>query len=44
MVSDGRNFITSAWWIGLFPGLALTLVVLSFNTLGDWLRDRFDPS
>lgn len=43
MVSDGKNFITSAWWIGLFPGIALTLVVLSLNTLGDWLRGRLDP-
>jgi peptide/nickel transport system permease protein len=43
MVSDGRDFLTSAWWIGFFPGMALTLVVFSFNTLGDWLRDRLDP-
>lgn len=43
MVSDGRSYITSAWWICVFPGLALTLVVFAFNTLGDWLRDRLDP-
>ncbi len=43
MVSDGRTYITSAWWISVFPGVALTAVVLSFNTLGDWLRDRLDP-
>ncbi len=43
MVADGREFITSAWWISLFPGVALTLVVLSFNTFGDWLRDKLDP-
>jgi peptide/nickel transport system permease protein len=43
MVSDGRDYLTSAWWIGLFPGLALTSVVFAFNTLGDWLRDRLDP-
>jgi peptide/nickel transport system permease protein len=43
MVSDGRAYITNAWWIAAFPGLALTLVVFSFNTLGDWLRDRLDP-
>ena len=43
MVADGRAFITSAWWIAVFPGLALTLVVFSFNTLGDWLRDKLDP-
>jgi peptide/nickel transport system permease protein len=43
MVSDGRAYIDSAWWISFFPGVALTLVVFSFNTLGDWLRDRLDP-
>jgi peptide/nickel transport system permease protein len=43
MVSDGRDFITTAWWIGAFPGIALTVVVLSFNTFGDWLRDLLDP-
>jgi peptide/nickel transport system permease protein len=43
MVSDGRDFIGAAWWMSLFPGLALTAVVFAFNTLGDWLRDRLDP-
>ncbi len=43
MVSDGRDYITSAWWITVFTGVALTLVVFSFNTFGDWLRDRLDP-
>jgi peptide/nickel transport system permease protein len=43
MVADGRGFLTSAWWISLFPGLALMLVVLSFNTFGDWIRDKLDP-
>jgi peptide/nickel transport system permease protein len=43
MVSDGRNLIARAWWISLFPSLAIGLVVLSGNLLGDWLRDRMDP-
>jgi peptide/nickel transport system permease protein len=43
MVSDGRNSLVSAWWISTFPGVALTLVVLSFNVFGDWLRDKLDP-
>jgi peptide/nickel transport system permease protein len=43
MVSDGINYITSAWWLAIFPGIAITLVVLSLNVLGDWIRDRFDP-
>ena len=43
MVSEGRNFVISAWWLSLFPGLAITLVVLAFNFFGDWLRDTLDP-
>src|SRR5260221_6539004 len=43
MVADGREFITTAWRVSFFPGLAILLVVLSFNLLGDWLRDRLDP-
>ena len=40
---DGKQFITFAWWLTVMPGLALLLTVLSFNMLGDWLRDRLDP-
>jgi len=43
MIAEGRDFITSAWWVSLFPGLAILLVVLAFNLLGDWLRDTLDP-
>jgi peptide/nickel transport system permease protein len=43
MVNDGRSLIDTAWWISLFPGVAIGLVVLSGNFLGDWLRDRLDP-
>jgi peptide/nickel transport system permease protein len=43
MVSEGREFIVSAWWVSLFPGLAILMTVLAFNLLGDWLRDRLDP-
>jgi peptide/nickel transport system permease protein len=43
MVADGRSYLDSAWWISLFPGIAIGLVVLSGNFLGDWLRDRLDP-
>jgi peptide/nickel transport system permease protein len=43
MLSDGREYLLSAWWIATFPGLALMLTALSFNRLGDWLRDRTDP-
>ena len=43
MVADGRELIVAAWWVGLFPGVAILLVVMSMNLLGDWLRDRLDP-
>jgi peptide/nickel transport system permease protein len=43
MIAEGRDFITSAWWVSFFPGLAILLVVLAFNLLGDWLRDVLDP-
>lgn len=43
MVAGGRTYIDTAWWISLFPGLAIAAVVLSFNLLGDWLRDHLDP-
>ena len=43
MVADGRAQLDRAWWISTFPGIAIGLVVLSGNFLGDWLRDKFDP-
>jgi peptide/nickel transport system permease protein len=43
MVAEGRELILSAWWLTLFPGLAILLVVLSLNLVGDWLRDFLDP-
>ncbi|QGG51032.1 ABC transporter permease [Lysinibacillus pakistanensis] len=44
MLADSRNYMTSAWWISVFPGIAIMLTVLGFNLLGDWLRDRLDPN
>ncbi len=43
MLADGRNYIERAWWVATFPGLAITVTVLGFNLLGDWLRDTLDP-
>jgi peptide/nickel transport system permease protein len=43
MMAEGRNFLDTAWWITLFPGLLLMSVVLAVNLLGDWLRDVLDP-
>ena len=42
MVADGSALVVAAWWLAFFPGLAIMLVVLSMNLLGDWLRDKFD--
>ncbi len=43
MLSEGRNYVQSAWWITVFPGLAIMLTVLGLNLMGDWLRDQLDP-
>jgi peptide/nickel transport system permease protein len=43
MVAGGRDYLETAWWLSVFPGLAIAVVVLSFNLLGDWLRDHTDP-
>ena len=43
IISEGRSYVTTAWWTTFFPGLAIFLVVMSLNFLGDWMRDRFDP-
>jgi peptide/nickel transport system permease protein len=43
MLSSGRNYLATAWWIATFPGLCLFLLILAVNLIGDDLRDRFDP-
>ena len=43
MVSSGRDVIFDQWWVATIPGLAIFLVSLGFNLLGDGLRDVFDP-
>jgi len=42
ILSDARSFISRAWWLGIFPGLAIMLTVLSINFIGDALRDFLD--
>jgi peptide/nickel transport system permease protein len=43
MLADGRSFIATHWWLALFPGLTIFVVVLAINVLGDYLRDVLDP-
>ncbi len=43
MVADGQAWITTAWWVAAVPGAMIFVVVMSFNFLGDWMRDFFDP-
>lgn len=43
IISDGRSFIASAWWISTFPGIAIMITTLGFNFVGDGLRDALDP-
>ena len=44
MLAEGRNYIREAWWLSVFPGLALMIVVLAFNLAGDALRNALDPT
>ncbi|NLT58812.1 MAG: ABC transporter permease [Clostridiales bacterium] len=43
MLSEGRDFLDSGWWISTIPGLSIVFTVLGINLLGDWLRDYLDP-
>lgn len=43
MLSDGRQYLATSWWVATFPGIAITITVLGIMFLGDWLRDVLDP-
>lgn len=43
MLSDGRNYLSTNWWMATFPGIAISLTVLGIMLLGNWLRDVLDP-
>ena len=43
MANDGRAYIRTAWWVAVFPGTMIAVIVLCFNMLGDWVRDKLDP-
>jgi peptide/nickel transport system permease protein len=44
MLAESQTYVFTAWWLPVFPGLAITLLVMASNLTGDWLRDRFDPT
>ncbi|HYI65805.1 MAG TPA: ABC transporter permease [Candidatus Limnocylindrales bacterium] len=43
MIDDGRQYLTTKYWLSVFPGLAIVVTVLSINWIGDWLRNALDP-
>jgi peptide/nickel transport system permease protein len=43
MLTGGRDYLATAWWLSTFPGVCITVTVLAFLFIGDWLRDRLDP-
>jgi peptide/nickel transport system permease protein len=43
MVAEGREFLSSSWWLATLPGLCILLTCLAANLMGDWLRLRLDP-
>ena len=44
MLGSGRSYLITAWWIAVFPGILIFLTTLSISMIGDWLRDRLDPT
>ena len=43
MISDGQQYISTAWWVSIVPGVAISLTVLALFLIGDWMRDYLDP-
>jgi peptide/nickel transport system permease protein len=43
MINEGRRYLEDAWWVSVFPGIAIGLTVFSLNMTGDWIRDKLDP-
>ncbi len=44
MLGEGRDYLVTAWWLAVVPGITIFVTTLSMSILGDWLRTRFDPS
>jgi peptide/nickel transport system permease protein len=43
MLADGRQYMATAWWLTVLPGLAIVVVILGVTLVGDWLRVVYDP-
>jgi peptide/nickel transport system permease protein len=43
MLADGRDYLTTEWWIATLPGVAIAVTILGVNLVGDWVRDVLDP-
>jgi len=43
ILAEGRDYMTTAWWLTVFPGIAIVITTLTVNQLGDWLREKLDP-
>jgi peptide/nickel transport system permease protein len=44
MLAEAQTYVFTAWWLPVFPGITITLLVMASNLTGDWLRDRLDPT
>ena len=43
LVSNGRDYLISNWWLAIAPSIVIVVIVLQVSLIGDWLRDRLDP-
>jgi peptide/nickel transport system permease protein len=44
MIERGREYLNSAWWISVAPGIILAVTILAVSLVGDWIRDELDPT
>jgi peptide/nickel transport system permease protein len=44
MISEGRDYLNTAWWLAVVPGVAIMMITMSISLIGDWLRDALDPT
>jgi peptide/nickel transport system permease protein len=44
MIGEGREYLNTAWWIAIVPGIAIVVTTMTISLIGDWLRDVLDPT